>query len=64
MHMVCYGQEEMACHLRLVIWDAVTTCTPITIFFILEVRLCSEKKRKQQKQQQQQQQQQQKPGMA
>ena len=40
---VCYGQEEMACHLHsiLSIWDAVTSCTPVTDFFPLGVQLCS-----------------------
>ena len=37
------GQDEMAFHLHLIIctWDAVTTCTPVTIFFPLGVWLCS-----------------------
>ena len=30
-----HTQDEMACHLHPIIctWDAVTTCTPVTIFF-------------------------------
>ena len=45
--MVCYGQDEMACHLHLILctWDAVTTCTPVTVFFPLGVQLCLEKMR-------------------
>ena len=40
---VCYGQDEMACHLHPILhtWDAVTTCTPVTVFFPLGVQLCS-----------------------
>ena len=36
----------MACHLHPILctWNAVTTCTPVTIFFPLEVQLCSKKK--------------------
>ena len=39
--MVCYGRDEMACHLHPILcnWDAVTTCTPVTVFFPLGVRL-------------------------
>ena len=37
-----------ACHLHsiLCIWDAVTTCTPVTNFFPLGVQLCSNQKKK------------------
>ena len=39
--MVCYGRDEMACHLHPILctWDAVTTCTPVTVFLPLGVRL-------------------------
>ena len=42
-HTICYGQDEMACHLHPIIyaWDAVTTCTSVTIFFPLGVQLHS-----------------------
>ena len=42
---VCYGQDEMACHLHPIFctWDAVTTWTPVTVFFPLGMRLCSNK---------------------
>ena len=38
--MVCYGQDKMACHLHPIpcTWDAVTTCTPVTVFFSLGVK--------------------------
>ena len=41
------GRNDMACHLHSILctWDAVTTCTPFTDFFLLEVRFCSQKKR-------------------
>lgn len=47
-HTICYGQDEMACHLHpiICIWDAVTISTPVTIFFPLGVRLCLKKKKK------------------
>ena len=40
------GRTKMACHLHPILctWDAVITCTPVTVFFPLGVRLCSKKK--------------------
>ena len=40
------GRMKRACHLHLILcaWDAVITCTPVTVFFSLEVELCSTKK--------------------
>ena len=37
-----------ACHLHLMLctWDAVTTCTPLTVFFIFGVQLGSKNKLK------------------
>ena len=45
--MLCYGQDEMAYHLHPILctWNAVVTCTPVTVFFPLRVRLCSKKKK-------------------
>jgi len=39
LRLLIYGQDEIACHLHPIIftWDAVTTCTPVTIFFPLKV---------------------------
>ena len=36
----------MTCYLYLILctWDAVITCTPVTVFFSLGVRLCTTKK--------------------
>ena len=44
----CYAQDKMAYHLHLILCtsDAVTTCTPVTLFFPLGVQLCSKKKKK------------------
>ena len=40
----CYAQNEMAYHLYPILCtsDAVTACTPVTLFFPLGVQLCSE----------------------
>ena len=42
-------QDKMACHLHPILcsWDAVITCTPVTVFFQLGVQLCSQEKMKQ-----------------
>ena len=39
------GRTKRACHLHPILctWDAVITCTPVTIFFPLGVWLCSKK---------------------
>ena len=41
------GRTKRACHLHLILcsWDAVITCTPVTVFFPLGVWLCSKKKK-------------------
>ena len=38
---------RIKCHLHPILctWDAVTTCSPVTVFFPLGVWLCSKKKR-------------------
>ena len=45
---LCYGQDKMACHLHPILctWDAVTICTPVTVFFPLGVRLAMLEKEK------------------
>ena len=32
--MLCYGHDEMACHLYLILctWDVFITCIPVTVF--------------------------------
>ena len=40
------GRNDMACHLHSILctWDAVTTCTPFTVFFLLEGAVLLKKK--------------------
>ena len=47
MDVLYYRQDEMTCHLHPILgtWDAVITCTPVTVFFPLVVRLCSKEKK-------------------
>ena len=43
------GRTKRACHLHLILctWDALITCTPVTVFFPLGVRLrCSKQQKK------------------
>ena len=44
----CYAQDKMAYHPHSILYtsDAVTPCTPVTLFFPLGVRLCSKKRTK------------------
>ena len=51
--MLCYWQDEMTCHLYPILctWDAVTTCTPVTVFFPLGVQLSSKINKQTNKQQ-------------
>ena len=34
VNLLCYGQDEIACHLHPILctWDLVITCTPVTVF--------------------------------
>ena len=45
------GRMKRACHLHTILcaWDAVITCTPVTVFFPLGVRLYDARKKKKKK---------------